>query len=926
MKEYNPQKIEKKWQKAWRESEIYKTKDKSSKPKFYCLDMFPYPSGEGLHVGHPKGYIATDIYSRFKRMSGFNVLHPMGWDAFGLPAENYAIKNKVHPKQAVAKNIKRYKEQLSIMGFDYDWSREIDTTDPEYYRWTQWIFLKLYEAGLAYQSFEPINWCENCQTGLANEDLDGNGRCERCGGEIVKKPMRQWVLKITDYADKLLDSLPALDWPESIKESQKNWIGRSVGAEIDFTIDDKKIKEKITVFTTRPDTIFGATFLAISVELIERWLSEGWQSGTEVENYIQKTKKEQFKKTYNKEKTGVFTGLYAINPINQEKIPIWVVNYVLADIGTGAIMGVPAHDERDLDFAQSFSLPIKNVISQEEDVVTCGALIKNLSGKYILQQRDRKAGRSAGMIATFGGWKEKGETTFECLKRELKEELNLDVEPEDVQLIGSFPRDDNSSLYSKIYFIDQVDEKSLILGEGEAILTLSAEEVLTSDKATNLTRESLKIFESQKQQVFTGNGILLESGKWTGHDSQKATKEIVTQIKGREKVSYKLKDWVFSRQRYWGEPIPIIHCDSCGVVPVPEKDLPVELPKVKSYAPSGTGESPLAEIISWVNVKCPKCQGTAKRETNTMPQWAGSSWYYLRYIDPSNAKKLVAPKKEQEWMPVDLYVGGTEHATRHLIYARFWHRFLFDQEIVSTKEPFAKFGKSLGLVLGEDGRKMSKRWGNVVNPDDVISLYGADTLRLYTMFMGPFDQEIAWSTKNMIGTRRFLEKVWRLKEKVSTDKSNEKLAPLINRTIKKVTADIETFSFNTAISSLMILANSFEKEETISTDDYKVLLSLLAPFSPHISEEIWQELNLGKKSIHLSSWPEFDESYILEKEVKMVIQVNGKFRETITVGKDISEKDLENLVLGLENIKKWVKDHKPKKIIHVKNRLINIVL
>ncbi len=927
MKEYNPQKIEKKWQKQWAKTGLYKSKNNSRKPKFYCLDMFPYPSGEGLHVGHPKGYIATDVYSRFKRMNGFNVLHPMGWDAFGLPAENYALKKKIHPKLAVNRNIKRYKKQLAMLGFDYDWSREINTTDPDYYKWTQWIFLKLYEAGLAYESYEPINWCANCQTGLANEDLDENGNCERCGGEIVKKPMRQWVLKITAYADKLLNDLPELDWPESIKEAQKNWIGRSQGTLIDFTIEDRILEEKLTVFTTRPDTIFGVTFLAISVETAEKWLDKKWQPSKAVQDYIIKTKKELLSKKYDKEKTGVFSGLYAVNPINQEKIPIWVVNYVLSDIGTGAVMGVPAHDERDLDFAKQFDLPIRDVVSREDENIShTGAIIRNLSGKFILQKRDHHAKRGAGMIATFGGGREKGETTFECLRRELKEEINLDITEDQVHIVGYFPVEHSPGKYSKIYFIDEVDEKSLILGEGEAILTLKKEEILEGDKLTSLTKESFHLFLTKGKQVFTGEGILLGHHQWQGQNNKKAIPAIVKFIKGKTTVNYKLKDWVFSRQRYWGEPIPIIHCEKCGAVPVPEKDLPVKLPNVKSYEPSGTGESPLANIEKWVNTKCPKCGGKAKRETNTMPQWAGSSWYYLRFIDPQNNKKMISSHKESYWMPVDLYVGGTEHATRHLIYARFWHKFLYEQGFVGTKEPFARIGKSLGLVLGEDGRKMSKRWGNVINPDDVVSVYGADTLRLYTMFMGPFDQEIAWNTKSMIGSRRFLEKVWRLQFRLEEKKPDPDLSSILNKTIQKVNNDIQTFSFNTAISALMILTNAMDKRASLSTADYRVLVLLLAPFAPHLSEEIWNTLTLGKKSVHISDWPQYDPQAVKDIEMKIVVQVNGKVRETIVFPAKTPKEEVEKEVLNLEKIKRLLNGEKPKKIIYVKDKLINIVI
>jgi len=807
MKNYDHKQIEKKWQKQWAESGIYKIKENSKKPKSYVLDMFPYPSGEGLHVGHPKGFIATDIYSRMKTMQGHSVLHPMGWDAFGLPAENYAIKNKVHPKIAVKKNIKRYKDQLEKIGFNYDWSREIDTTDPEYYKWTQWIFLQMFKAGLAYESHEPINWCPSCQTGLANEDLE-DGKCERCSSEIELKPMRQWVLKITDYADRLLADLEELDWPTHIKESQKNWIGKSEGALIEFKLKTKEdFADKLEVFTTRPDTIFGVTFMAISVSLAKSWLENGWsvdnKINDKVKKYITKTTKDQAKKSFkdDPDKTGINTGLKAVNPINDEEIPIWITNYVLNDVGTGAIMAVPAHDERDFLFAKKYDLPIKEVIESSDE--------------------------------------------------------NL---------------------------------------------------------------------------PFLEKGKLINSEDFNNLSSEEASKKIVKKIKGKFTHTYKLKDWVFSRQRYWGEPIPLIHCGDCGVVPVPESDLPVKLPQVKSYAPTGTGESPLADIKTWVNTTCPECGGKAKRETNTMPQWAGSSWYYLRYMDPDNNEALVDPKKEKYWAPVDVYVGGTEHATRHLIYARFWHKFLYDIKVVSTPEPFARIGKSLGLILGADGRKMSKRWGNVVNPDEVVGLYGADTLRVYEMFMGPFDQEISWSTESMIGSRRFLEKVWRLQDKVRSEvdlnkkPTNEDLEILLNQTIKKVEEDIESFSFNTAVSSLMILVNSLEKEEAISTDYYFKLLKILAPFSPHITEELWHKLKPDNKSVHLEKWPTFDDQKLTSQTIEIVVQVNGKFKYKFKASRGLSESKLKDLATDNEKIKDILTNSPPKKVIIVPDRLINFVI
>ena len=813
MKDYEHKKIEKKWQKEWTRKKLYRTpeaKGDSVAPKSFVLDMFPYPSGEGLHVGHPKGYIATDIYSRFKRMSGHSVLHPMGWDAFGLPAENYAIKTKTHPSVAVAKNVKRYKEQLSMIGFDYDWSREINTTDPKYYTWTQWAFLKMLEKGLAYQSFEPINWCPSCQTGLANEDLE-DGKCERCGSVVEKKPMRQWTLRITDYAERMLSDLEALDWPNSIKESQKNWIGKSEGAEIGFQINfsegDKAHENKqetVQIFTTRPETIFGAVALVVSPEHL--WLARVLdaknaavlKNSNEVRTYIQSaTQKTEIDRTdAKKEKTGVqLDGVWAVNPANKEKIPVFVADYVIAGHGTGAVMSVSAHDERDSEFAKKFGLQSKEVIA---------------------------------------------------------------------------------------------------------------------------------------------NNVLVNSAQFDGRDTASVRKDITEFVGGKMVTKYKLRDWVFSRQRYWGEPIPVIHCKTCGVVPVPENDLPVKLPNVKNYAPTGTGESPLAAIEKWVNVKCPKCRGKALRETNTMPQWAGSCWYYLRFIDPKNKKALVDKAKEAYWSPVDMYVGGAEHATRHLIYARFWHKFLYDIGAVSKSEPFTRL-HNVGLILAEDGRKMSKRFGNVINPDDIVNTYGADTFRVYEMFMGPFSQASAWDTKSIMGSRRFVERVWRLAEKVDgggkkkTDVSTlvslipKELDALLHKTIAKVSADIETFGFNTAISSLMILSREMENQQTLSKEFFETFLKLVAPFAPHVADELWQLLG-NKKSIHIQDWPRFDPSKTVSDTVKIVIQVNGKVRDELTMPVDSAEEVVVKAAESSETMKKWLNEATVRKVIFVKNRLVNFVI
>lgn len=804
---YNPQKIEKKWQKIWEKTGIFRARDSFKRSKFYCLDMFPYPSGEGLHVGHPRGYIATDIISRFMRFKGFNVLHPMGWDAFGLPAENYAIKTGIHPEISTKKNIERFKKQIKLIGLSYDWSREINTTDPDYYKWTQWIFLLLYKRGLAYEAVLPINWCPSCKTGLANEEVV-NGKCERCGTTVTKKNLRQWVLKITAYAERLLKDLDGLDWPEKIVMMQKNWIGKSEGADVDFKID--RIDERIRIFTTRPDTLFGATFIVLSPEhsLLERITTA--DKKIEVSKYQEEArKKSDLERTdLTKEKTGVFTGSYAVNPVNNEKIPIWVADYVLISYGYGAIMAVPAHDQRDLEFAKKYNLQIRTVISQ------------------------------------------------------------------------SFPRKDFPPLG--------------------------------------------KAYEEE--------GFLVDSREFTGKKSEKAKEEIIDWLgqKGLAKkaINYKLRDWIFSRQRYWGEPIPLVHCQRCGIVPLPEKYLPLKLPRIKNYKPTGTGESPLASIKNWVKTKCPKCKGPAERETNTMPQWAGSCWYFLRYADPKNKKVIFKKKKEKYWMPVDLYIGGAEHAVLHLLYARFWHKLLYDLKIVSTKEPFIKL-RNQGLILAPDGQKMSKSRGNVINPDDIIKKYGADTLRLYEMFMGPFDDYIAWDTKGIEGCSRFLNKVLGFillnkKNKIKKDIDDNKR--LLHKLIKKITEDIESLKFNTAISTFMEFLNNLEGQNgKISRDLIEKFLILLSPFAPHISEELWSKLD-NKKSIFKKSWPEYDPRLVKDEIITLIIQVNGRVRDKIKVPVDISEEEAKRLTLASEKVKKWTDGKDIKKIIFVPRKLINIVI
>lgn len=939
-KKFNAKEIEKKWQASWKESDVYKAKE-SDRPKVYVLDMFPYPSGEGLHVGHPKGYIATDIYSRFKRMTGHEVLHPMGWDAFGLPAENYAIKNKTHPKEAVDTNISRFKEQLEVLGFDYDWSREINTTDPAYYKWTQWIFIQLFKKGLAYESHEPINWCPGCQTGLANEDLESDGTCERCSSVVEKKPMRQWVLKIREYADRMLEDLDTLSWPEHIKEAQRNWIGRSEGAEIDFKLSTGEI---LTVFTTRPDTLYGATYMVLAPEheLVTKNQAHitNW---SEVANYIETAanKKEMDRLDDTKEKTGVkLEGLTAINPANGEEIPVYIADYVLAGYGTGAIMAVPAHDERDNAFAQTYNIPTKQVIAPlfygegddapREDVETNPArgcidiIIEHPSDGTFLLQREVDGKRD---LVHFVGGGTDDDDDLTAVARELLEETGFSmyefVATEPVfrtQSIGyRHNKDINQQGISGFYHVKltSLDQAPSEIEEGkhsiEWVTKEDVEKVITWKWHTRAWNAYMK------QEIHTGEGILVHSEDFDGMDSEEAKQAITEKVGGRIAKTYKIKDWVFSRQRYWGEPIPIIHCEKCGPVAVPEEQLPVKLPEVEHYEPAGDGQSPLANITDWVNTTCPTCGREGKRETNTMPQWAGSSWYYLRFMDPNNDKELVSQEKEQYWAPVDVYVGG-DHAVRHLIYARFWHKFLYDLGVVSTIEPFQRL-EFLGFILAEDGRKMSKRWGNIINPDDIVDLVGADTLRVYEMFMGPFENTIAWSQDGVVGAKRFLERVNGLQEHITVAES-EKMSKLIHKTIQKVSSDIEQFKFNTAISAMMSYLNEAEANG-ISQNSYKSLLQILAPFAPHLTEELWQELN-ETASIHQSAFPEIDQALIDQDELTIGVQVNGKRRGAIVVTSETDEADAVKNAKVQPEIAKYL-DKGIKKTIYVPGRILSFI-
>ena len=799
---YNPKEIEQKWQKIWDDEKAFAASDDYSKPKYYALVEFPYPSGQGLHVGHPRPYTALDIVARKRRMEGYNVLYPMGWDAFGLPTENYAIKNHIHPKIVTKNNVHRFKEQLHSLGYSFDWDREINTTDPEYYKWTQWIFLKLFKAGLAYKAEMPINWCTSCKVGLANEEVV-NGHCERCGAEVIRKVKSQWMLKITEYADKLLEGLDHVDYIERVKVSQKNWIGRSTGAEVDFPIAGKE--DKLRIYTTRPDTLFGVTYMVISPEhpYIEKFASE-IKNLDEVKAYQeQAARKSDFERSeLAKEKTGVkIDGLTAVNPVNGKEIPIWVSDYVLMSYGTGAIMAVPAHDERDWEFAKKFDMPIIQVVESSEGPV-------------------------------------------------------------------------------------DVNEAAFV------------------DVAT---------------------GKLVNSGFLNGMEVAEAKKAIIEYLEkeniGTQKTNYKLRDWVFSRQRYWGEPIPIVHCDKCGYVPLPEDQLPLELPDVESYMPTDNGESPLAAMRSWVETTCPCCGGPAERETDTMPQWAGSSWYFLRYTDPHNTEALASPEALKYWMPVDWYNGGMEHTTLHLLYSRFWHRFLYDEKVVPCPEPYQK-RTSHGMILGENGEKMSKSRGNVVNPDDIVNEFGADTLRTYEMFIGAFELSAAWSNEGVKGCRRFLERVWKLQEIVTDEAGYSKeLETRMHQTIKKVSSDFETLKYNTAIAAMMSLLNDFYKAGKVTRDEFKTLLILLNPVAPHMTEELWQIMNYGGR-LYQTSWPTYEEAKTVESEVEIAVQVNGKVRATIKIAADISKEDA--IAAGKAAVADKLTGQIVKEI-YVPGRLVNIV-
>ncbi|MCR4718613.1 MAG: leucine--tRNA ligase [Firmicutes bacterium] len=802
MDKYNFKEIEKKWQKKWEEADCFHAENKSDKEPYYALIEFPYPSGQGLHVGHPRSYTALDILARKRRMQGYNVLYPIGWDAFGLPTENYAIKNKIHPRIVTKKNVENFTRQLKMLGFSFDWKREINTTDPNYYKWTQWIFLQLFKKGLAYKQEMPINWCTGCKVGLSNEEVV-NGVCERCGSEVVQRRKSQWMLKITEYAQRLIDDLDEVDFIDRVKTQQINWIGRSEGAEVQFELTTG---DKITVYTTRCDTLFGATYVVLSPEhsMVEKLLPL-LKNADEVKKYISDAaKKSEFERTeLAKDKTGArLDGVNAINPVTGKEIPVFISDYVLVTYGTGAIMAVPAHDSRDWDFAKKFNLPIIEVVAGGEDV---------------------------------------------------QKEAYTDV----------------------------------------------------------------------------SSGIMVNSGFLNGLSVKDAIPKMISYLEekgiGKKKVNFKLRDWVFSRQRYWGEPIPLVYCEKCGWVPVPESELPLELPEIDTFEPGENGESPLAKATDWINTTCPHCGGKAVRETDTMPQWAGSSWYYLRYMDPDNSEALASKEALNYWSPVDWYNGGMEHTTLHLLYSRFWHKFLYDIGVVPTKEPYQK-RTSHGMILGENGEKMSKSRGNVVNPDEVVDMYGADAVRTFEMFIGAFDQSTPWSEKGLKGCYKFLERVWNLQEMLDDSEGLSKdLEKAVHKAIMKVSDDYEKMKYNTAIATLMSLVNDFYKKGSVTKGEYRILITLLNPVAPHMTEELWEKYG-NTKLLALTKWPDYDKSKTIDEEIEIAVQINGKIKDKITVSKDISREELENAAKNAEKVREFLESKEVVKVICVPGKLVNIVV
>lgn len=961
MRRYNPKDIEQKWQDQWAKSKLYEAKDFDKRPKFVMLTEFPYPSGDGLHMGHTREYTLGDIIARHKRMNGHNVLYPMGYDAFGLPTENYAIKNKIAPQVATERNIANFQKQFNSMGLSFDWSRSFSTTNPSYYKWTQWLFLQFYKQGMAYQAEVAINWCPFCKTGLANEEVI-NGRHERCDNLVEKKTLTQWMLRITDYADRLIEGLQSVDYPSRIADQQINWIGRSKGAEVDFTIDGTD--QKVTVFTTRPDTLFGATFMVLAPEheLVEQITTD--KQREHVNTYIKaaQAKSEIERQDTSREKTGVFTGAYAVNPVNGNKIPVWIADYVLTGYGTGAIMAVPAHDERDNAFARKYDLPIRVVIEptfgepQGDDVHKKSVFIVLRNPKnnkvVVLDWGPRQARHGGKML--IGGGLEGDETHQAAAEREIIEETGYTnfvlVKEADFCGHGYFfsnTKHKNMHVSGKGLLYDLIDESQTDtdLDEGEKDkFRVTWEPVgrvasLLDDGIHEAFYRYLVLDE-----CYHGEGIMANSGKYDGMPSAEAREKIVADLAkkglGKEKINYKLRDWIFSRQHYWGEPIPIVHCEKHGAVAVPEDQLPVTLPDVENYEPTDTGESPLAAIEGWVNTTCPQCGGPAKRETDTMPNWAGSSWYYLRYFDAHNDKAFADYEKLKYWGEVDMYLGGMEHTTLHLLYSRFWHQFFYDQGLVPTPEPYhARRGQ--GIILAADGSKMSKSKGNVINPTEIIEAgYGADAMRLTIAFLAPYDQTTPWSPESVAGTHRFLQRLWTLiQEHLSAAKNkpdnivhSKDLDLAIHKAIKRVSEDLYDMGFNTAIAAQMELLNELYKLKAtvpLGSEQWGTILStflqLVAPFAPHMAEELWHELG-NKDSIHVSHWPQWNEKLLVSDTITMVVQVNGKIRAQLTVSAGADEATVTEAAKANERVKAYLDGQTIKKVIFVPGKLISFVV
>ena len=933
--------IEKKWQDYWDNHHTFEAKIDKSKEKYYYLVEFPYPSGAGLHVGHVRSYTALDVLARKKRMMGYNVLFPMGWDAFGAPAEQYAIKNHIHPSIAVKENIKTFKGQIKKLGISFDWSREFSTTDPEYYKWTQWQFLQFFKNGMAYKAKKNINWCPKCKTGLSNEDSSG-GVCERCGTQVVQKEKEQWMLRMSDYAEDLIDGLKDTDFQERTKIAQINWIGKSTGAEVDFKL--AQVNEKLTVYTTRPDTLFGVTFMVVAPEHPYIDLYSGLiKNMNEVIDYREQTnKKTEFERTQLvKDKTGIkLDGLSAINPVNGKEIPIYISDYVMMNYGTGAIMAVPAHDGRDYDFAKKFGIDIIQVLEEETGISHSDEAKKKSIVAIVYDEKQDKYltinwGKNGGRLFVGGTMKE-NESALDCAIREIQEETGYT----DISLVrDSFKINHHYYAYNKDKYFnieatpllfklnsDKKVNQNLDDDENFQVEWVS-KDVISKEIVDELHKKSFEYTINETAMV--GDGVHINSDGLDGLHKEDAISKIISYLEekgiGRKKTNYKLQDWIFTRQRFWGEPIPLIYCDDCGWVAVPDEDLPVLLPNVAEYEPTDDGESPLARIDEFVNTTCPHCGKPAKRETDTMPNWAGSSWYWLRYMDPHNDKEFASREALDYWGKVDWYNGGMEHATRHLLYARFWNQFLYNMGLVPNKEPF-KVRASHGMILGEGGVKMSKSLGNVINPDDIVKVYGADSLRTYEMFIGDYEKEATWSEQGLNGCKKYLDRVARIGEKVNDSlEYSKEIEKDIHKTIKKVTEDIDGLKFNTAVSALMILLNKMEKMESISKLDYRTYLMLLNPFAPHITEELNEMYKLGNP-ICESSWPSYDESKMVDEEKEIAVQVNGKVRATILVHINDTDDIIQEKALNEDNVKKHIDGKEIVKVIVIKGRIVNIVV